>query len=86
MDRPRRTIHIDHKTESLCRKTLSLKGLEELLKPGETVNTKHNQQQLIDLNRSLPEKRLEYRKREHKVILFMTMLHHMWQTRFTTRW
>jgi len=40
----------------------------ELLKPGETVNTKRYQQQLIDLNRSLLEKRPEYRKRQHKVI------------------
>jgi len=40
----------------------------ELLKPGETVNTKRYQQQLIDLNRSLLEKRPEYQKRQHKVI------------------
>jgi len=39
----------------------------ELLKPGETVNTKRYQQQLIDLNRSL-KKRLKYQKRQHKVI------------------
>ena len=36
----------------------------ELLKPGETVNTKRYQQQLIDLNRSLLKKRLEYQKRQ----------------------
>ena len=40
----------------------------ELLKPGETVNTKRYQQQLIDLNRSLLKKRSEYQKRQHKVI------------------
>jgi len=40
----------------------------ELLKPGETVNTKRYQQQLIDLNRSLLKKRPEYQKRQHKVI------------------
>jgi len=34
----------------------------------ETVNTKRYQQQLIDLNRSLLKKRLEYQKRQHKVI------------------
>ena len=39
----------------------------ELLKPGETVNTKRYQQQLIDLNRSILEKP-EYRKRQHKII------------------
>jgi len=40
----------------------------ELLKPGKTVNTKRYQQQLIDLNSSLLKKRLEYQKRQHKVI------------------
>jgi len=40
----------------------------ELLKPGETVNTKRYQRQLIDLNRSLLKKRLEYQKRQYKVI------------------
>jgi len=40
----------------------------ELLKPGETINTKCYQQQLIDLNRSLLKKRSEYHKRQHKVI------------------
>jgi len=38
----------------------------ELLKPGETINTKRYQQ-LIDLNHSLLKK-LEYQKRQHKVI------------------
>ena len=32
------------------------------------VNTKRYQQQLIDLNRALREKRPEYQKRQHKVI------------------
>lgn len=40
----------------------------ELLKLGETVNTKRYQQQLINLNRSLLKKRPEYRKRQHKII------------------
>jgi len=39
----------------------------ELLKPGETVNTKRYQQQLIDLNRSLLKKRPEYQKRQQKL-------------------
>ena len=39
----------------------------ELLKLGETVNTKRYQQ-LIDLNHSLLKKRPEYQKRQHKVI------------------
>ena len=41
----------------------------ELLKPGETVNTERYKQQLVDLNRSLLQKRPEYLKRQHKVIL-----------------
>ena len=47
-----------------------LKGVVyyELLKPGETVNAGRYQQQLIDLNRSLLEKRPEYQKRQHRVI------------------
>ena len=64
MGRPRRIIHIDRKTKSLwqyvfgvTRGTWSINY--ELLKPGETVNTKRYQQQLTDLNRYLFEKRLE---------------------------
>ena len=41
----------------------------ELLKPVETVNTESYQQQMIDLNQALREKRPEYEKRQHKVIL-----------------
>ena len=33
----------------------------ELLKPGETVNTNRYQQQMIDSNRALQEKRPDYR-------------------------
>ena len=40
----------------------------ELLKPGETVNTNLYQQQMVDLNRALQEKRQDYRRRQHKVI------------------
>lgn len=40
----------------------------ELLEPGEEVTTARYQQQLIDLNRALLEKRPEYQKRQHKVI------------------
>ena len=70
MGRPRRTIHIDRKTESLWQEddALCLMGPEsviyyELLKLdwSETVNTKRYQQQLIDLNRSLLKKRPEYK-------------------------
>ena len=39
-----------------------------LLKPDETVNTNRYQQQMIDLNRVLQEKRPNYRRRQHKVI------------------
>ena len=41
----------------------------ELLKPGETVNAERYRQQMIDLNQALREKRPEYQKRQHKVIL-----------------
>ena len=41
----------------------------ELLKPGETVNIERYRQQMIDLNQALREKRPEYQKRQHKVIL-----------------
>ena len=34
----------------------------ELRKPGETVNTNRYQQQMIDLNRALQEKRPDYRR------------------------
>ena len=54
----------------------------ELLKPGETVNTKRYQQQLTDLNRSLLEKRPERSRTERgnkKSFFFMTMLLHIWQ-------
>ena len=42
----------------------------ELLKPGETVNTERYRQQMINLNQALCEKRPEYQKKQHKVILF----------------
>jgi len=41
----------------------------ELLKSGETVNTEHYRQQMINLNQALYEKRPEYQKWQHKVIL-----------------
>ena len=41
----------------------------ELLKPGETVNTERYREQMIDLNQALREKRPEYQKRQHKVVL-----------------
>ena len=41
----------------------------ELLKPGEIVNTERYRRQMIDLNQTLREKRPEYQKRQHKVIL-----------------
>ena len=41
----------------------------ELLKPAETVNTERYQQQMVNLNLALCEKRPEYDKRQHKVIL-----------------
>jgi len=88
--KPRRTIHIDRKTESLWQEDDALfsgtrRVCYELLKPGETVNIKRYQQQLIDLIRSLLKKRPEYQKRQHKVF-FMTMLHHIRQNQFGTRW
>jgi len=91
MSRPRRTIHIDRKIDRFGRKTMlciwNQKGVVyyELLKPGETVNTKRYQQQLIDLNRLLLKKRPEYQKWQHKVIFSLTMLHHIQQNQFGTR-
>lgn len=41
----------------------------ELLKPGETVDTKRYQQQMIALDSAIRSKRPEYEKRQHKVIL-----------------
>ena len=41
----------------------------ELLKSGETVNTKRYRQQIINLNQVLCEKWSKYQKRRHKVIL-----------------
>jgi len=40
----------------------------ELLKPGETVNIERYRQ-MINLNQALCEKRPEYQKRQHKMIL-----------------
>jgi len=57
----------------------------ELLKPGETVNTKRYQQ-LIDLNRSLLKKRLEYQKRQHKVIFLHDNAPSHTANQFGTRW
>ena len=76
MGESRRTIDIHCKTKSLLKKTMlcvwwDQKGViyYELLKSGETVNTNRYRQQMIDLNRALREKRPEYGKRQHKVIL-----------------
>ena len=55
----------------------------ELLKPGETVNIERYRQQMIDLNQALREKRPEYQKRQHKVILLHDNYdnHHIQQSR-----
>ena len=65
--RPRRTIHIDARPSRFDRKTMLCVRLDqrgvvyyELLKPGETVNTKRYQQRLSDLNRFLLVKRPKY--------------------------
>ena len=56
----------------------------ELLKPGEMVNTKRYQQQLIDLIRL---KNDQNTKRDNTRSFFsMTMLHHTRQNQFGTRW
>ena len=88
MGRPRRTNHIDRKTE-FGRKTMlcvwwDQKGMVyyELLKPGETVNIKRYQQQLIDLNHSLLKKRPE--RGNTRSFFSMTMLHHIRQNQFGT--
>ena len=68
--RPRRTIHIDRETESLLQKDDALfdgtrrqEVYYELLKLGETVNIKRYQRQFTNLNRSVLDKRQEYRKK-----------------------
>ena len=65
--KPRRTIHID-RIALAGRRCSVFDGTRrvyyELLKPGETVNTKRYQQQLIDLFKKRPE----YQKRQHKAI------------------
>jgi len=48
----------------------------ELLKPGEIINTERYRQQMINLNQVLCEKRPEYQKRQHKVILLLMIMHH----------
>ena len=58
----------------------------EQLKPGETVNANRYQQQMIVLNRALQEKRPDYRRRQHKVIILkswlrrITIFSHHWAT------
>jgi len=47
----------------------------ELLKPGKIVNTERYRQQMINLNQALCKKRLEYQKRQHKVILLHDNAH-----------
>ena len=87
MDRPRRTIHIDRKTESLWQKddALRLVGPEErdLLKSGEIVNIKRYQHQLTDFNWriGLIEKDQNTEIGNIKSFFFVTMLHHI---RFAT--
>jgi len=63
MGNSRRTIDIDCKAKSLWTEECSVcwdqKGViyYELLKPGETVNTKRYRQQMINLNQALCENR-----------------------------
>jgi len=57
----------------------------ELLKPGETINTKRYQQ-LIDLNCSLLKNRPEYQKRQHKVIFLHDNALSYSAKQFGTRW
>ncbi|GFW25179.1 mariner Mos1 transposase [Trichonephila clavipes] len=57
-----------------CKTMLCISGNQEgpiyyeLLKTGETVNTDRYKQQLLNLNDDIPEKREQYKKRQHKVI------------------
>ena len=48
----------------------------ELLKLGETFNTERYRQQMINLNQALYEKRSEYQKRQHKVLLHKCIITH----------
>jgi len=86
MGRSRRIIHIDSKTESLWQEddALCLVGSEgcgyyELLKPGETVNTKRYQQQLIDLIVRCLKNDQNTKRGNTRSFFSMTMLHHIRQ-------
>ena len=87
MGRLRYIIHIDRKTESLWQEddALCLVGPEvvyyELLKPGETVNTK-SYQQLIDLT----VRCLKNDQNTKRGKVFMTMLHRIRHNQFGTHW
>ena len=64
-----RSGNFDARNEERGRRPKKFQDSELLLKPGETVNTERYWQQMIDLNQALREKRSEYQKRQHKVIL-----------------
>ena len=64
-----RSDNFDARNEERGRRPKKFQDSELLLKPGETVNTERYRQQMIDLNQALREKRPEYQKRQHKVIL-----------------
>ena len=92
MGKPRRTIHIDRKTESLWQEDDALcdvwrdyKGVVyyELLKPGETVNTNNNWS--IWTVRCLKNDQ-NIKRSNTRSFFSMTMLHHIWQNQFGTRW
>ena len=81
--RPRRTIHINHKTESLWQKDDAVSLVEpergvycELLKHRQTINTKRYQHQLPDLYVSCLKKGQNIERGKIKSFFFMTMLHH----------
>ena len=63
MGRPRRTIHIDRKTESFRQKDDAL-CLVRAVKA--RLNTKRYQQQLTDLNHFFPENRTEIPKKTRR--------------------
>ena len=72
MGNSRRIINIDCKAvDGMLRVWWDQKSViyYELLKPGEIVNTERYRQQMINLNQALCEKRSEYQKRQHKMIL-----------------
>ena len=84
MGRPRHTIHIDRKTESLWQEDDALWWDQkdvvyyELLKPGKTVNIKRYNNWSIWTVRCLKNEYQNTKRGNTRSFFSMTMLHHIW--------